>query len=212
MTLERAILELDADVDPNTTGLDNGVFEMVGNLEVDNIVTPSFVVGGTGTTLHGIIQSSLDTVGGWVGVDDSLPPQKRAGLHLDLGGGRHQYRLQFIGWDGATDSNGNNLTWGDTSQPAGTAANGTGEDALRQMQVLGRYLQQGEYDSRAERARLKFGEYHPNGLYEDYLHVAVENANFNKRATEEHKFDGALTVSETIHWNRALDTIKRFDL
>ena len=212
MTLQRAILELDADVDPNTSGMDNGQFEMVGNLEVDNIITPSFIVGGTGTTINGIIQSTLDSAGELVGIEDALPPQKRAGLHLDLGGGRHQFQLKFIGWDGATDSNGNDLTWGDPSAAEGTAANATGESPLRQMQVLARYLKIGEYDSRADNARLKFGEYSPSGLFEDYLHVAVNNSNFNKRAQQENKFDGVISVSETIDWSRALDTFKRFSL
>lgn len=219
MTQQRAKLTLEANVDPGTSGADTGTFEFLGDLVVENRIQPAFVLGGTGSTFNAIFQSALDRSGDTLDILGSELPQKRAGVYLDPGGGRHVFQLEFRGWDGATDQDGTDLTWGDTSRATGTPANATGETATRQMQVLARYLKQGEFDSRGVNAILSWGEYSVGGLFEGELdslggeqglHVAVEEATMTRRE-EGAVFDGTLVLAEAVHYANPLDAIWRPD-
>lgn len=209
--LQRAVLELDANVDPGTDGKDTGVFEMVGNLEVQQgIETDYLLFSGQGSTLNAIMSGTADQIGDFFGSDPE--ETNRAGFHLDLGGGRHTIDLNFNGWEGAEDQHGVPLQWGDTGNPDEvTPGDATGADPLTQMNVLNQYLRIGEFDSRYPHARLRFGEYDENGMYDDYLHVAVRRNNVNRVAEDPISFDGSITLEETNNWTSAIDAIGKVE-
>lgn len=219
MTLHRATLELDADVDPGASGKETGMFEMVGDLEVsESMNTMFFIASGQGSTVNAVTSGTIDAISDLLNSDTEIT--NRAGFHLDLGGGQHQFELNFLGWEGATDKDGNNVQWGDPNRPIGVA-NATGEAPLTQMQCLMEYLRIGEFDSRYPHARLRFGEYsggtdpagnaYPSGLYDEYIHVAVKNINMTRVAGEEVSFNGSLSLEETKNWTAAIDAVGRIE-
>lgn len=221
MTLERVVLELNADVDPNNAGKDKGVFELMGNLQVTEAGQTRFLVGGRGAVINSVTRSLLNAASR--GQLDA-GTVKRRGYHLDLGAGRHTFDINFLGWEGAqadTDDDGTKeyLQWGNTDDPNNvTAGDATGADsATTQMQVLTRYLMIGEFDSRAADAKLRFGEYsdgtyaadNSDGLYEDYLQVAIKGWDFNRVSESPATFNGRMQIEETSNWDDIVDSAER---
>jgi hypothetical protein len=182
---------------------------MSGRVEVEQNLESRFVLAtGQGSTVNAIVSQSAEFLKNQGSNPPAIDaPQQRAGFFIDLGGGRHAHRINFIGWEGSTNS------WGDTSESAGTVANATGQGPTAQMQCLFQYLRIGQYDSRAENARLRFGEYTDgslggtDGLYDDYLHVVFEGAVSTRSAENPRHFDGSLVLTEAESVSDPIDTL-----
>lgn len=217
MTLERGVLELDVDVDQDGTR-ETGVFHMVGNLEIQQRVEPDYVVfSGGGSTVNAVVGSAVDEAQNIITGKSTVEMKKRAGFWLDLGGGTHTFEVNFVGWEGAQDEDGNDLQWGTSATPGrqtenGTLVSATGEPPTTQMALLMEFLRLGEFDSRAEHARFQYGEYHDDeyttlqgGEFEDYLHVTIQIGNGFRSAESPFTFDGSMTIVEVEDINRAID-------
>lgn len=208
--LQKATLELDADIDGDGTK-ETGIFEMVGNLEIQQGMEVGFILAsGQGSALNAVTSGTVDGIADLINADGEIT--NRAGFHLDLGGGRHTIELNFTGWEGAIDGDGNDLQWGNTGDPSGvTVGDATGADPLTQMHVLMEYLRIGEFDSRYPHARLEFGEYAPTGLYDDYLHVVVRSVRENRTSESPITWDGSIILEETKNWTSVIDAVGRIE-
>lgn len=219
MTLERGVLELTADIDQDGTR-ETGVFHLVGDLQIRQRVEPHpLLFSGRGSAVNAVVGSAVDEAQNIITGSSVVEMRKRAGFYLDLGAGRHVFEVNFIGWEGAVDSGGNDLQWGTSATPGRQTDNSrlvsaTGEPAITQMALLMEFLRIGEYDSRAEHAKFRFGEYHDGtytatqgGEYDDYLHVHVELGAGGMQADSDQKFDGSMTLIEIEDINRAVDAV-----
>lgn len=234
MTLYRAVLELDADVDEGTSGRDTGVFEMAGNAVVNFGGNVNYLLAsGQGSTLNAITSQATNSAGELLNKNpDNVA--KRRGIYFDLGGGINQFDVQFTGWEGADDANVNHMQWGvPAGKPslqtnAGNQYGGydadarydqTGADPLPQLQLLQEFLRAGEYDSRAPHARLYIGEYSTgefsedgfSGLYGDWHHVVVRDWNFTKSSETPVTYDGVLNMALTRGWRDLIDAVGRLE-
>lgn len=202
MVLNRAVLELDADVDGDGT-VETGVFHMVGDLEVQMNVRTSFLVGGAGSTINAVVAGLLG--------DGN---RNRKGYALDLGAGRYQIEINFTGWEGSVDGDGNSLQWGNTGN-GGTVGDATGEDPFTQIQCLNEYLRVGVFDSVQSSARLRFGEYNDNtyggggGRYDDFLTVAVESATQPRTSQDPNAYNGSISMFEVGSWQDVIDAAEK---
>lgn len=218
--LQRVVLELDADVDPNSSGKETGMFEMVGNLSLTETTATDYIMAsGQGSAINAVLSGNVDAVSDLLNSDQEI--RNRAGFYLDLGGGEHTFEIQFQGWDGATDSAGNALQWGDPDRPVGSPANATGEGPLTQMHCFNEYLRVGEFDSRYPHARLRVGEYsggtapdgssYPDGLYDDYLQVTVKNNSVTRDVEDKAQYTGGLMLAEAKNLSAPVDAIGRVE-
>ncbi|WP_135807364.1 hypothetical protein [Halorussus marinus] len=128
---------------------------------------------------------------------------KRQQLMLDLGAGEHVIEIDFQGFEGSTHQ------WGDSGE-GGTASDATGENVNRQMELLDRYLQVCEIDSRpGHEALLEVGNYSTDGYYEP-LTVAPEQPRVEFDAEEQSStFDGSLTFVEIASLSNPYDAASR---
>lgn len=214
MTMQKAVLELSADVDEDNTR-ETAEFHMVGDLRVNPRLQIDHLLGHEGSNLQSILTSRSGEV-----------TAKRQGYYLDLGAGRHTIEIDFIGWEGATDGDGNPVQWGVRSGADGGTANqdilnATGDDPLTQAMLLEEYVRRGEYDSRAEHAKLRFGEYsggtntvgnaYPSGLHDDYLHVVPISCNLVRDVENPESFDGSIILQEAASIGSAVDAIMELE-
>jgi len=181
MTLQRAVFRVSADVDNDGTAED-GEFHLYGNLELTPGLRTGYLLGGqTGATANAVTGDLTDREN-----------VNRRPYYLDLGGGARTVEARFRGWEGAEDDDDNPVQWGNTGDPTTlTKADATGADPLTQIDVLMRYLTEGEIDSR-DPATLEYGEYSSGGLYSP-LDVAVEGPQFTRAGDEGDWFDGTMT-------------------
>ena len=93
MSLDKAILEIDADVD-NDGSLETGVFVMSGNIEIQEEVRPSYAIEAFGAGAITTAQTALQ-----------LDEPSRRGLSLDIGAGQHTFEIDFTGWSGSSEHN-----------------------------------------------------------------------------------------------------------
>lgn len=196
--LDRAVLELTADVDDDGTQ-ETGAFHLVGNVSVTQEVQKSFVFDNTAS---GLIQLVSDIAG--------FEIEQRKGLYLDIGAGQHIFEIEFRGWEGATDGDGNAVPWGDGS---GTyPADATQDEPLKQLQCFNRYLQFSTTDS-FNPATLYVGEY-ADGTYGtngefDPLKVAVQGPRNTHTAEDFSTFDGTFTALEVLQLDQPIDLLER---
>lgn len=195
MTLQGADLTIEADVNGDGSK-ETGKFEMRGNVEITPQIVSSFVIDGRGRIVNSIL-SEL--------VGDGT--NKRQGFYLDLGGGAHAIELSFTGWEGAIDSSGNNLQWGNDPNKSKTKSSATGQDPITQIDVLMRYLTVGEIDSRNP-ATLAYGEYSSSGVYSS-LNVIVDSPRFPRSAMDGAKFEGSMTCIVAADVTTSWDADKR---
>jgi hypothetical protein len=194
--LQRARLTVDADVNGDGQQ-ETGVFEMAGNLEIVPGIRTGFLIGGRGSTVNSVVSSLL-------GDGQSA----RKGIYLDLGGGARQVDINFWGWEGARDQDGNPLQWGNTGNTdSPTQADATGADPITQIDCLMQYLTVAEIDSRNP-ATLEYGEHHDDGLY-DPLDVVVEGPQMTRAAEDGSWFVGQLTTLEAVDVDQVLDGQQR---
>lgn len=192
--LQRAKLEIDADVDGDGAD-ESGVFEMVGNLSITPGLRTGYLVGGRGSTILSIIANQAN-----------LGESKRRQFFVEAGGGAHSIEINFRGWKGAVDENGNAVQWGNTGS-GGTVADATGEDPISQIDVLMQYLLVGEIDSRNP-ATLKYGEYSNQGRYSP-LDVVVEGPQFTRAAEDGSWFDGSMVLISAADLNELWDAAEQ---
>lgn len=193
MTLQEAKLHLHADVDDDGS-LEHGIFRMVGDLQLNPFIRTGFLIGGRGSTINSITQEQLGK------------ESNRKGIYLDLGGGVHGYDIDFRGWEGAIDADGNAVQWGNTGDDTEvTIGDATGADPLTQMDVLFHYLLVGEYDSRGG-ATFEAGEFSESGLY-DPLDVTIEAPQVIRSAEDGSWFDGSLTVLSLTRIDQPIDSV-----
>lgn len=208
--LDRAILQIDADVDDDGTD-ETGEFHFLGNAVVNEEVQEDYLIGGTGSNVNAVIDAVLDAAGvtqfgdGW-----------NKGFFFNLGGGSHIFTIQFDSWEGAVDSNGTALPWGDTEESQGTIENGTGQDPLFQMQVFQNYIRRASADSIAP-ATLHIGEYTDGtpsaasgaGVFSNPLDVAIPGTNGIHAAEDYKSFSGTITCVEIFKLTNPLDAYNR---
>lgn len=196
--LDRGVLELTADVDDDGTQ-ETGAFHLVGNVSITQEVQKDYWFENTASGLVSLVSDI-----------SSLELEQRKGLYLDVGAGAHIFEIEFIGWDGATDGDGNPVPWGDGS---GTfPADATQDEPLRQLQCFNRYLQLSTTDS-FNPATLHLGEYSDgtygsNGAF-DPLKVAIQGPRNSKAYEQFSSFDGTFTAIEVLQADQAIDLITR---
>lgn len=209
-TLDRAILEITADAD-NDGNKEDGRFHLVGNASVTQQVNSDYVFGG-GSKAASAVNAALGRI---QTIPGGAPRQQ---FFFDVGAGSNIFEMQFMGWKGATDSDGNSLQWGNTGN-GGTETDATGEGPTVQLQVFQRYLQYATTDSFAP-AVLHWGEY-TDGTYKDGTAIAACNGNAgrfgnpkqvamigprNTHAAQDYStFDGTFTAIEVIDLTNAID-------
>jgi len=185
--LDRARLTIEADADND--GVDEtGVFEMAGNLMVRPKIRTGFILSGTGSTVNSVIAGFLNDE-----ADRSTEPSKRRGFYLDLGGGQWTVDIEFRGWVGSRDADGVPLQWGDDASPSRTQTSATGQGPQTQIDVLMRYINVGQIDSR-NLATLEYGEHtsDPDTLYEP-VDVVLEGPQASTKAQKSDGYDGRMT-------------------
>lgn len=199
--LDRATLEIDADVDQDGT-TENGVFEMAGDIQITEETNPSYLIGGRGSTINAILGDIIQDQAG-----------RRRQIYVDVGAGSHLFEIQFLGWKGAIDSAGNELTWGDSSETKGTIANATGQGPQEQINVFHRYIKFARMGSVFEDVRLKIGMYNPttSANWPDYLTVALERPRHTAAAEEFEQYDGSITCVEVQPVSGTIDAVNRLE-
>lgn len=207
----KGVLELDADVDNDGTQ-ETGVFWFVGNAEVsENIQIQPLMFTGQGSAVNAITTRSLEQVGDLIDASGVYTIGRR-GFTLDLGGGQHGFSVNFQGWEGAQDANGNPVTWGTSD---GSYFDATGDSPAKQKAVFFEFLRRGEYDSRAENARFRYGEY-SDGTYsrdgvntdlDDYIHVEPRVIELTRTAEDPLRYSGHLEMREIAKWDEVIDAI-----
>jgi hypothetical protein len=201
-SLDRAVIEIDADVDGDGSD-ETGVFHMVGDLEIQQIVRPDPILGPELQNIQSAIRRILND-----------GEANRKGAYVDIGAGRHAFEFNFLGWEGAQDSDGNPVQWGNTGT-GGTVGDATGEDPLVQMQVFHRYLQVAVVDS-FNPARLYVGEYTDGtygteGRYSQYtpMKVMLETQRGVRDAMNPNSYDGSITAVEVLNLEGMVDVARR---
>lgn len=192
MTLSRAVLQLPP-IDVDGDGSDeSGEFHMAGDLEIAPKKRTGFLIGGRGSQVNNILSQA-------VGNGES----SQGGFYLDLGAGARVISVKFSSWNGAQDSNGNPLQWGNEgTADAPTQADATAASAITQIDVLMQYLAVGRVDSSSP-ATLHYGEHHDtsvhpdgeDGLY-DPLDVVIESPDLSRPTGEGDSFSGEITFVE----------------
>lgn len=208
-SLDRAVIEIDADVDGDGSD-EKGVFKMVGDLEIQQVVRPDPILGPELQNIQSAVRRVLND-----------GEANRKGAYVDIGAGRHAFEINFLGWTGAEDSNGNAVQWGNTGT-GGTVGDATGEDPLVQMQVFHRYLQVGVIDS-FNPARMWVGEYAgaesddtgnvygTEGRFKKYtpLKVILETGRGVRDSQNPNSYDGTITAVEVMNLEGTVDVARR---
>lgn len=197
--LNRGVLELTADVDDDGSE-ETGVFELVGDIAVTEEVQKDYWFDNTAS---GLINLTSEI--------DGFEIEARKGFFLDVGAGAHIFEIQFIGWQGATDSDGNAVKWGDGS--GSFPADATQDEPLKQLQCFNKYLQLSTTDSRNP-ATLYIGEYadgtHGQDGAFDPLKVAIQGpSNSHDSAEEFIEFSGTFTALEVLELTQKIDIVSR---
>jgi hypothetical protein len=189
------------------------VFEMIAGGEEGLTIAPQL---RTGTKAPGGETSQLlNTLFSEITGNNNLNQY----VALDLGTGQMTWTLSFQGWEGATDLQGSPLQWGDTGNTgAVTKTDATGADPLTQMSVFFYVLYNTRVDSLPEQvggtvasagpAKLQFGQYHPNGVY-DPLDVVFEDPGSDFRGADPSVFSGSITCIYAADLGKAADTDAR---
>lgn len=175
----------------------SGEFHMVGDLMITEGTRTGYLTEGSGSTAWSFIQ-------GLTGGGDS----SRKGAYIEGGGGIHMVEIEFTGWQGSTDADGNQLQWGDTGN-GGTKTDATGEKALAQIQCLTHYMNTHNVGSLADDLpTIEFGERSSDSDSKyDPMEVALEGPNMTKQGDNGEWFDGQLTCLAAIDLRSALDSV-----
>lgn len=190
--LQRAILKIgpvDVDGDGND---ETGEFHMVGDLEVTPGLRTGYLVGGRGSTILSVIANL-----------SGLGESKRRQFFIEAGGGARTTEVSFRGWEGAIDGNDDPVQWGDSDTVERTKTNATGQDPITQIDVLMRYLEIAEIDSRNP-AVLEYGEFSSKGLYEP-MDVVVEGPNMTRAAQDGSWYTGSVMMISAADINELWD-------
>jgi hypothetical protein len=206
MTLKHPVLELTCDVDQDGS-METGVFEFVGDVELTHRVDVNHMFGKNLGNVNAITTGIAEDVTGEAAIGAN-----RVSYYLDLGAGSHAFEINFLGWEGA----GSDQTFGDPDEPIGKA-NATGSNIEHQEACLQEYLRIGEYDSTNEHAKLRYGEYSDgtyaedgaDGVYDDYLHVTIQDDRLTRSAGSPRTFDGSILIEETNSVGDALDIFRQ---
>ena len=196
--MEGARLTIDADVDGDGTR-EVGVFRMLSDFEVAPSVDQGFLVGGRGGGIWSLLGDTLN-----------VDVEARKGGYLDLGDGVHTVELRFTGFEGATDTDGNPLQWGDgstdpTDPEDVNKADATGADPMSQINCLEQYAASGTTDSR-NTALLEYGQRHDGGVY-DPMPVVLDGPTLDRAAENGSWFDGTITCISAIDFADAIDAL-----
>jgi len=196
MTEKYATLTLQGD--PDGDGVEEtGTFQFGGNLQITPSLRTGFLAGGTQSQLNSVIANLIDA-------GESQNQQ----FFVDAGAGAHAIEIQFRGWEGAQDSAGNPLKWGDSGDPGQlTATDATAASPISQICVFMQYLLTGTIDSRNP-ATLEWGEWAADGLYEP-LNVVPEGPELTRAAEDGSWFEGTLTLISAADLQDAYDATKR---
>lgn len=194
MTLKTdAVLTVDADIDGDGSA-ETGRFVMEDNIDIRPGLRTGFLLDNRGSTVNSVLSSFADDRTQQTGEATS----KRKGVYLDLGGGVRSVEIEFTGWTGS------NVQWGNTGDSSSkTVGDATGAEALSQLEVLFRYLEIAEIDSRNP-ATLEYGEHHPGGLY-DPMDVVLESPQGLRSSDDSSTFSGTLTFLSVQSLDEAVD-------
>lgn len=176
---------------------EDGEFVFEGDLDITIRTVSDYVMSG-GSAVNSIIAWWYDEISDGALAGDG----KRQEFYLDLGGGEHIVEVDGVSWQGSSN------TWGDPSENSGTAANGTSESPIFQMQVLDRYCQLAEVDSRNP-ATLEVGEYSSDGVYGP-LNVVVKEPIFTFNSKQSASvMDFSIVMAEAAVFDEAYDAEQR---
>lgn len=189
MTVKGAILRIEADVDGDGTK-ESGVFDMGIEVETSTKFRTGYLVGGRGSSANAIFTDLVSD-----GESDM------EGVYLGFGGGVKVVEVKFQNYKGSSHQ------WGNTGN-GGTKADATGEDAITQADVLARYIEAADIDSR-EPATLEHGEYSQSGRYSPDQ-VALEQPSLSRNYSDDGNwFSGSLTCPSAADLTQALDAQNR---
>lgn len=189
MTVKGAKLTIEADADGDGQ-TETGVFDMGVDVETTTTFRTGYLVGGRGSTANAVF-------GDLVGDGES----QYQGVFLGFGGGVKVVEVTFRNYKGSTHQ------WGNTGN-GGTKADATGEDAITQADVLSKYIEAADLDSRGP-ATLEHGEYSKSGRYSPDK-VALEQPSFKRNWEEDGNwFSGTLTCPLAADLTQAWDAQKR---
>lgn len=199
MPYQHPILEIDADFG---SGPVTGVFEFFAaeenSFQVEESIRTGPIVSGAGNQALSILQGILND-----------GESKRKGITLDFGGGQHIFEISAQTWPNMQRPDGGDAQWGASSDPSVLdATSATGADPYQQQQVFMNYLRVSQTDSLSP-ARLKFGEYHPDGILDDELEVVIEDPTAVINSDSPTTMDFSLTLVETLNLEQVLDGKKR---
>lgn len=207
MTLKHPVLELSTDVDEDGD-VETGVFEMKGNVELQHRGDTSHMFGKNLGNVNAITTGLSETVTG-----EAKIGANRVSYYLDLGAGTHAFEINFLGWEGAPEK----YKWGDPSETQGSPANATGQHVEHQEACLMEYWRIGEYDSFGEDAKLRYGEYSDgtysedglDGIYDDYLHVTIQDVRMTRSAESPFSYEGSILIEQTNSISDGLDIFRQ---
>lgn len=197
MTLQRAVIELPDSEVAGKSNL-NPEFHLVGNLSVTEQIRPDYLLSDELSNTNAVFQNLLGN------------PVRR-GIFKDEGAGSHVFEMQFTGWEGATDAQGNDVTWGDPNESEGTVWNATGANPVRQMNVFMHHFRETTNDS-FDPAVLRTGEWDSSGLSNlaDKLYVAPQSVRITHVAEDFSTIDGAFTFIEVERADIVIDAFEAF--
>lgn len=177
--LDYPILEIDAEFG-GSIGQVTGIFEMPKST-VEQGVRTGPLVNNEFSTLVTMVLDAIDDGG-----------SGRAGVTIDNGGGQFYTDIDL---EGIGESDGQ---WGYSPDPdVFDEATATGGDRTQKAQVLINYIRHTSPDSLVP-ARLKYGEFHPDGAIEDHLDVYIEDPTMIVSRDTSSVYEGSLTLIETV--------------
>lgn len=199
LTNDQRLVRITITSDPDNSGnRRDHVFEMVAGDDSTGLSVQEELRTGT-VAPGGIDADVLNSLYSEITGGDSLNED----VTLDLGANQFAVTLDFQGWEGATDLDGNPLQWGDSGDSSTlTKTDATGEGPLTQMQVFMFVLKNSRIDSMPPEvggpvasdgpAKLEYGQYHADGIY-DPMDVVFENPGATHMGASPSTYDGSLT-------------------
>lgn len=163
------------------------VFRATKDVQITHETQPLFLLDGQ-RNLVALFNEFIDQ-GGQPGRADS----NYSAVYAGFGAGVHTIRVQFIQFEGATD------TWGDSS---------ASDSARSKLQELNHTITNERADSEAP-AIFEAGEYSDSGKFSP-IPVAIGETNLTFSAAEQSShFDGTVTLYDAVDSGQAVDALTR---
>lgn len=156
------------------------------------------------------VDNGLDNLLGLVKGLSENGESGRKGVHVDVGGGQHVFRVQVTLPEGGMKDDDTPIQWGssNTVDDPPTATSATGAHPIAQQNVLNRYFTVGSPDS-LQPATLEWGLYTDDtDTPYDPLNVVVKNLSASVAAGTP-QLEVSMTIAETVDGREAVDAAER---